>query len=335
MRLHKYMAAMGVAVLLMLALSLVPAVAALVGTDELEVDDRAPAEIGEGITKMRLVASIDSSSVESLVRLSVNGDQDVSAVVLDAEGASRLTGPADDVKVVPLLSAPGRSDSQLVQMLPIYDPATEEVEYARIDDLIPVVVDAAEDTTETGNPLRGTYDYQPIAQFDGGSTWLVAQVLEGEVPLWGVANQSAKVVWLDDADLIPLTATPKGELLVTDGAGNLETIDSNGNLAPFELRYDIPPVWSAAFGPGDLLAMGLSSNQVAILSQGGGMLVQAGLPELGSPLDVTWTAGGSVLLVNVSAPTVNDSGIYACDVGEGSPCRKILGWSPELRLAHS
>ena len=161
---------------------------------------------------------------------------------------------------------------------------------------------------------------------------LVQRIEGGGVQL-GVANGTDEVVWLDDPDLIPLTKTPDGVFLVATGIGGLATVSAHGTVSPYQLPVELPTAWSAAFGPDEKLALGLSTNEVVLIS-GSDLAILDGLPVDGSPIDIAWTDDGAGLLVNVSAATVNDSGIYGCDISMRTPCRKVVDWSPDLRLAH-
>jgi hypothetical protein len=109
---------------------------------------------------------------------------------------------------------------------------------------------------------------------------------------------------------------------------------AHGTVSPYQLPVELPTAWSAAFGPDEKLALGLSTNDVALIS-GSDLMILDGLPVDGSPIDIAWTDEGAGLLVNVSAATVNDSGIYGCDISMLTPCQKVVDWSPDVRLAHN
>lgn len=171
--------------------------------------------------------------------------------------------------------------------------------------------------------------------FENRDTHLVVTMIEGETNRFGVVGSAGEVVWIDDSDVIPLAPAPDGGFLLRTGDGSLGIVGEDGMVTAYETSFDLPPAWSGAFGPEGLLALGLSTNQVVIINPGSGLLVLDGLPDTGSPIDIVWTAGGSVLLVNSSAPTINDSGIFACNLADLTPCTKIVDWTPDLRLAHS
>ena len=56
---------------------------------------------------------------------------------------------------------------------------------------------------------------------------------------------------------------------------------AHGTVSPYQLPVELPTAWSAAFGPDEKLALGLSTNDVALIS-GSDLMILDGLATEGA-----------------------------------------------------
>ncbi|MCP3973046.1 MAG: hypothetical protein GY720_00975 [bacterium] len=324
-----------IAVAAALSLAAVPIVAfsAAGDLDAAEGTETLPAEAGDDEPRTRLdpVHRLDPAELATLVD---GRAAPLEIVAVSADGVIQVSGTTDGL-VFSTIDAPGRVEQALTQPAPRLIAGRAEYGLAEATaegSIVSIELETGHRQT-SADPLDDAVRFQhgvgAVARGEG--MWIIAEQLEGEQLRFGVREGPDTVHWLDDGDLIPLIAHPEGGFLVTAGDGSLRVLDGSGAMTDPGLGLELPAAWSAAFSPDGLLALGLSTNQTVVVVPNKGYVLLDALPA-GSPIDVMWNSTGNILIVNLSAETVNDSGVSVCTVRDGS-CTKILRWSPDLRLA--
>lgn len=312
-----------------------PLVAGMLDEDPIDYPEGQqpmPEELGEDVWKPSPVESdapIAEVLADYLPEVGLGTDRD-SIVLLHASGVDVVAiGNSTDPIA---LDVPGRSDDRSLQALPVWDTATSTLSYHTADNRRTTLDMSTVGSATVLVDVIQTPDSGWVAvltERDGVA--LGGEYLEGEHIDWSLSVDGTNIE-IPDGELIPLTTHPDGGFVVTLNDGSPSRVARDGQQQAIAELSHLPPAWSASYGPNGLLALGLSTNQVVVVGLRGETGVFDDLP-LASPIDVTWGRSGT-LYVNLSGQMLNDSGVFACDLQDGT-CHKVAAWQPYLRLAEA
>ena len=286
-----------------------------------------PPEVGEGLAPPQSIAT--AGGVEVLGPYLRGTTDSLLGVLVDSEGVRIIGGDYRNPEIRPLPSLPSRTDDRATSFRHLGLLGERLVLSYRADStpgfdspLIEAHIDAPTATVEAVT----TIDSESPYLVDVNGSKLTVRQVEGEELVWNVNGSE-----IQDGYIQPLVDLPQGGFLVVLSGGEYSILDADGTLRDAPLPDDLPPAWSAAWGPGGLLALGLVTDQLAVVTPDGTVVEIPGATE-GDIIDLFWPPGSSVVLTNVSAATVRGSGIVAYDLATGS-CEKVFDWTPDLRLA--